>query len=228
MAQLEQDLHPIQGVFREVAEATGGHAMGRTNNMIGALNGVVADAHATYLLGFAPSQPADGQYHVLTVKLVNHKDATVRYRTGYLYEKEPTTLKERFTQAVMRPTDTSEISVSTKPITDAAGKALRVTVSGADLALAEQSSMHTGKLDIFLVHQDGAEQKAKVTGLTVGLRLKPETYQRAMNEGLTFDERIDGNPSGGPYRVVVVDVNSGRIGSVTIPLAALQAENVTN
>jgi VWFA-related protein len=221
-AQMQQDLHPIQGVFREVAEATGGRAFRRSNNMIGELNGVVIDGHATYVLGFSPSMEADGKYHVLAVKLASRRDVTLRYRTGYKYDKEPTTLKERFSQAVWQPVDAGEISVSTKPITDAAGRALRITVAGADLDLAEQSALYTGKLDIFLVKRDEEGLHAKVSGKTVGLRLKPATYQKALNEGLTFDERIESKVDAGSLRVVVVDVNSGRIGSVTVPSTALE------
>ncbi len=226
MAQMEQDMHPIQGVFREVADATGGRTLRRSNNMVGELNSVAADGNATYLLGFTPSQPADGQYHRLRVKLAGRKDVMLRFRTGYKYDQEPMTLKDRFQEAMWQPVDASEIGLSTKPIVDAAGKALRVTVSGADLELAKQEAqknpLWTGKLDIFLVQRDAAGQHAKVTGQTVGLRLKPETYQHALNEGLTFDERIDPKLPGGSLRVVVVDVNSGRLGSVTVPSTAFQ------
>jgi len=226
MAQMEQDMHPIQGVFREVADATGGRTLRRSNNMVGELNSVAADGNATYLLGFTPSQPADGQYHRLRVKLAGRKDVMLRFRTGYKYDQEPMTLKDRFQEAMWQPVDASEIGLSTKPIVDAAGKALRVTVSGADLELAKQEAqknpLWTGKLDIFLVQRDAAGQHARVTGQTVGLRLKPETYQHALNEGLTFDERIDPKLPGGSLRVVVVDVNSGRLGSVTVPSTAFQ------
>ena len=222
-AQMEQDIHPIQGVYREVADATGGRALRRSSNISGELDGVVADGNATYLLGFSPSQPADGQYHLLTVKLVGRHDVVLRYRAGYKYDKEPMSLKDRFAQAVWEPVDASEIGVSTKAITDAAGHALRVTVAGSDLDLSQQSALWTGKLDIFLVQRDATGQHAKVTGKTVGLRLQPATYQHAISEGLTFDERIDATPVTGSLRVVVVDVNSGHMGSVTVPTAALEA-----
>ncbi len=233
-AQMQQDLKPIQGVFREVAEATGGKTFRRSNNMIGELDGVVAESHATYLLGFTPSQQADGQYHRLMVKLVGHKDATLRFRTGYQYDKEPTSLKERFSQAVWEPTDAKEIAISAQPVTDAVGHALRVTVAGTDLDLTQQqlaqagssaakTELWSGKLDIFLVQRDETGRRAHVTGQTVGLHLKPATYQHAVSEGLTFDQRIAVQPKTtvGSLRVVVVDVNSGRIGSVTVPAAAL-------
>ena len=226
VAQMQQDMHPIQGVFREVADATGGRTFGRSNNMIGQLKSVAAEGIATYLLGFTPDQPADGKYHLLTIKVAGRKDVTLRYRTGYKYDQEATSLKDRFQEAVWQPTDAVDIGLSTKPIVDAAGKALRVTVTGADVSLARQDAQKaphwTGKLDIFLVQRDAHGQHAKVTGQTVGLRLKPETYQRAMNEGLTFDERIDPKLADGSLRVVVVDVNSGRLGSVTVPTSAFQ------
>jgi hypothetical protein len=220
-AQMEQDIHAIQGVFREVADATGGRTFRRTTNIVGQLDAVMVDGQATYLLGFTPTVSADGQYHLITVKLAKHSDAVLRYRTGYQYDAEPTTLKDRFRKAIWEAADQSEIAVSTKPITDAEGRALRVTVAGSDLSLAQQSALWTGKLDIFLVQRDDVGQHAKVSGQTVGLRLKPVTYQRAMNEGLTFDERIESKPGNGSLRVVVVDVNSGRMGSVTVPSSAL-------
>ncbi len=206
-----------------MADATGGRPLRRSSDIAGQLNSVVADGSATYLLGFTPSQPADGQYHLLTVKMVGRRDVVLRYRTGYKYDKESMSLKDRFAQTIWEPVDASEIGVTTRAITDAAGQALRVTVAGSDLDLSQQSAVWTGKLDIFLVQRDAAGQHAKVTGKTVGLRLQPATYQRAISEGLTFDERIESTPVTGSLRVVVVDVNSGHMGSVTVPTAALEA-----
>ena len=222
-ASLEQDIHPIQGVFREVADATGGRTFRRSGNIIGELNAVVADGHATYMLGFSPGQPADDQYHLLTVKLVGHHDATLRFRSGYQYDKEAATLKQRFAQTVWQPVDAGEIGVTAKLVSDAEGNALRVTVAGTDLALKQQNSVWAGKLDIFLVQRDQEALRAKVSGLTVGLHLKPLTYQCAMKQGLTFDQRIESKQLEGSLRVVVVDVTSGRIGSVTVPSRALVA-----
>jgi VWFA-related protein len=223
-AQLEQDSHSIQGVFREVADATGGRIFRRSSDIVGELNNVVADGHATYLLGFSPHEQADGKYHLLTVKLNGHKDAVLRFRSGYQYDREPTTLKERFAQAIWDPVDASDIAVSTKVVTDASGSALRVTVAGSDLSLTQQNAIWAGKLNIFFVRRDQEALRAKVTGLTVGLRLKQPTYQRAIKEGLTFDERLDQKLDAGSLRVVVIDVNTGHMGSVTVPAGAVVAQ----
>jgi len=245
-AQMQQDLHPIEGVFREIAEATGGHAFRRSSNIEGELHGVVQDGEATYLLGFTPAGQADGKYHLLTVKLVNHRGATVRYRTGYEYNKEPSTLKERFAKAVWQPDDVSEIGLSARAVVDSAGKALRVTISGVDLDLGQQNSatakldaqqatsgaasappahpVWTGKLDIFLVQRSDEGMHAHVSGQTIGLNLKPATYRHALADGLTFDERLQPTPGVDSLRVIVVDVNSGRMGSVTVPTTAFTSQ----
>jgi hypothetical protein len=130
---------------------------------------------------------------------------------------------------VWQPGDSREIGISAQPVTDAVGKALRVTVAGTDLDLTQQNlaagkiEIWSGKLDIFLVERDKAGERAHVTGQTVGLHLKPATYQHAVSDGLTFDQRVTLKPKAdlGSLRVVVVDVNSGRIGSVTVPADAL-------
>jgi VWFA-related protein len=229
-SMMQQDMRPIMGVFREVAAATGGRAFPRSNNMVGELNGVVADGQATYVLSFTPSVPADGTYHLITIKLAGRKDASLRYRSGYQYDKEPVSLKDRFARVVREPADAAEIAVIARPVSDAAGQALRVTIAGADLDLTkvtpaqqrpgDPASTWAGKLDIFLVQRDGASDQAHVTGQTVGLNLKAQTYEHAMKEGLTFDARIKPNSDVDSLRVVVVDVNSGRIGSVTVPASA--------
>ena len=91
------------------------------------------------------------------------------------------------------------------------------------MELKQQNSLWAGKLDIFLVDRDQEALRAKVSGVTLGLHLKPATYERAIKQGLTFDQRIDPKQLGGSLRVVVVDISSGRIGSVTVPSRALVA-----
>jgi len=86
-AQLQEDVHPIQGIFREVSEATGGRTLRRSSDLAAELNGVVADGHAAYILSFTPDTPPDGTYHELRVKLTLRKDIALRYRTTYLYDR---------------------------------------------------------------------------------------------------------------------------------------------
>jgi VWFA-related protein len=223
-AEMQQDMHPIQGPIRMVAEATGGRVIRRAGDLAAALTGVVEDGHSTYLVSFSPQGPADDQYHNIAVKLSGkHSGITLRYRTGYQYTKEPSTLKDRFQQAVWRPTDVSEVAVTAGVSPQSPGAAnLKIDIMAADLGLQQQAGLWMDKLDIFLIQRDDAGIKAQVEGQTLGLRLKPATYQRLLAEGVPFERFVQMHPGMGSLRVLVVDENSGRIGSVTIPAPALE------
>jgi hypothetical protein len=221
---MHQDTPPIQPAFRQLAEATGGRAMRRAGDIAAELNAVVEDGRAAYLLSFTPNSAPDDKYHVITIKLVGKRDAALHYRNGYEYDKEPATLKERFRQAIWQPTDVAQIAISAIPQADSNGSLLRLNIAATDLALAQQTDRWTDKLDIFLIARDDAALHAKIAGQTVGLRLHSATYQKILRDGLTFDERIETKVLTGSLRVIVVDQNSGRMGSITVPATAIKSK----
>lgn len=223
-AQMQQDTHSIRGEFRELAAATGGRAFRRAGDIAAELDNVVADGRAAYLLSFTPDVPPDDTYHHLTVKIVGRPDISVRYRTGYFYGKEPATMKERLRQAIWQPADTTEIGLSATPIRIAGGSSLKLTVAATDLGLAQQGDRWIDKLDIFLIKRDDASMHVEMTGQTLGLQLKSATYANLMRNGLNFDEPIQAHPESGDLRVLVVDGNTGRIGSISIPASALRVQ----
>jgi hypothetical protein len=220
-AQLQQDTHPIQGTFRELAEATGGRALRRASDIAAELDSIVNDGRAAYALSFTPDTPADGSYHHLAVKLANRRNITLRYRTGYLYEKEPATLKERFQNAVWRPADITEIALAATPSTNTKPATLKLNIAATDLALTQQAGFWMDKLDIFLVQRDDAALNAKLDGKTLGLRLKPATYEQALKDGITIDEPLNTIPDNGALRILVIEENTGRLGTLTLPASSL-------
>ncbi len=216
-AEMQQDVHPIQGPIQELAESTGGRDLRRSNNIQAALNGVVEDGRATYLLGFVPDSPADDQYHVLTVQLTTRRDIKLRYRTGYQYTRESTILKDRFRQVIWQPLDASEIGLSAQPVAASEGTTLKLSIAASDLDLKQQGGLWSDTLDVFLVRRDDTGLSAKVTGQTLRLLLKLATYNRLLREGVDFDQFVAADQKAGSVRIVVVDENSGRMGSVTLP-----------
>jgi len=223
-AEMQQDLHPIQAPIRMVADATGGRVIRRAGDLASELASVVEAGHATYLVSFAPQGPADDQYHAISIKLSGKQHGvSLRYRTGYLYAKEPTTLKDRFQQAVWRPRDVSEVSVSAALTSMNSGSNVKIDIAAADLALQQQGGRWMDKLDIFFIQRDDAGLHAQVEGQTLGLRLKSSTYQSLMPAGVPFEHFIQMKPGMASLRVLVVDENSGLMGSVTIPGPALTA-----
>jgi len=220
---MQQDIHPIQGPVREVAAATGGRVIRRSSDLASELAGIVDDGQATYMLSFSPSGPADGQYHNISVKLMGKRGVTLRYRTGYLFEKEPATLKERFQQAVWRPMDVNEIAVTADVEPSSEGANIKVNIAAADLGLQQQADRWLDKLDIFFIQRDDEGRHAQVEGQTLGLRLKPSTYQRLLPSGIPFEHFVRMRQEMASLRVLVVDENSGRMGSITIPVPAMKA-----
>jgi VWFA-related protein len=220
-AEMLQDIHPIQWPVRQVAEATGGRAIRRSGDLADALSVIVEDGHATYLLSFSPDLPADGQYHAITVKLSGKQHGlTLHYRTGYLYTKEPATLKERFQQAVWQPVDANELTVAAKVIPMDAGANLKINIAAGGLGLEQQSERWMDKLDVFFIQRDDAGRHAQVEGQTLGLRLKSSTYQQLLSTGIPYEHAVQLKLDAASLRILVVDRNSGRMGSVTIPVSA--------
>jgi VWFA-related protein len=221
IAQMQQDLHPIQGAYRELADATGGRVFRRSSDIVSEFNSVAADGRATYLLSFTPALAADGKYHLITVKLAGRKNVTLRYRSGFFYREELTTIKDRFRETVLEPEDATEIALSADSLPGSSGHTVKLNIAATDLEIAQKDAFWTDKLDIYLVQMEVSGTKAHVTGQTMGLRLKPSTYQQYLRDGIPFNQTVEVAPGVGSVRIVVLDENSGRMGSVTIPAAAL-------
>jgi VWFA-related protein len=210
-ARMQEDTHPIQGAFRDLAAATGGRAFRRSGDIANELDSVVADGRAAYLLSFSPDGPADDKYHTLRVKTMR-AGVTLRYRTGYQYSKEPATLKERFRKAVWEAGDGTEIGLTATM----AGKDLDVRIAGSDLALAEQGGRWTGTVDVFVVTREKGGLHASATGQRMGLKLKASTYAESVKEGIPVREPLSGTGTADSVRVIVVDEGSGRMGWITL------------
>jgi hypothetical protein len=224
-AELQQDIHPIQAQLQQMAKATGGQAFSRTSDIARNLAQVAADGRAEYLLSFTPDTPADGQYHLLTVKLAGRRGIALRYRAGYEYLKEPATLKDRFRQAVWQSLDASEIGVSAHLVPASEGATVQVDIATHDLALKQQDDRWQDQLDIFLVRRDDEGLHSLVTEQTLKMNLTAATYTKLLQQGTPFNQFIERKPETGSVRIIVVDENSGRMGSVTVPALALPSAN---
>ncbi len=224
-AEMQQDLHPIQGAIQQLAESTGGRVFRRSGSIAANLNTVVADGRAVYLLGFAPDTPADDKYHLLTIKLTGKRGVKLRYRTGYLYTREPATIKDRFQQAIWQPVDMSEIAISAHFVPASKGTTLKLNIATNDLALRQQGEHWMDKLDIFMVRRDDEGLHSRITEQTLRLALKSSTYARLFQEGVPFEQFIEEPQQLGSVRIIVIDENSGAMGSITIPASSLQARH---
>jgi VWFA-related protein len=216
-SEMQQDTHPIQAAIQQMAEATGGRIFRRGGDLIRNLNSVVDEGSAAYLLGFTPSMPADDQYHSLRVKLTTRRNVVLRYRTGYQYLKEPATMKDRFRRAVWQANDAQQIALSASPLPAYGGIALRLNIAAGDLELNRQGDRWMDKVDVFVVRRSAEGFIARVTGRTLALAFAESTYENLKDKGIPFEQFVEKASDTGSIRILVVDQNSGRIGSITIP-----------
>lgn len=215
--QLRTQTRPVQIAMQQLAESTGGRAFGRSSNVLANLNSVIEDSDAVYLLSFAPDTQPDDKYHELKVTLPARNDVKLRYRSGYLYSKEPASLKERFAQILWQPFDASEIRIAAHRAHATGGAAIILRIDAHDVGLSESVDRHTGKLDVFLVKRDDTGARAMVKEQSLAFNLSADGYQRVMRDGIPFQQYIDQTQNGESVRMIVVDETSGRIGSITLP-----------
>jgi hypothetical protein len=207
-----------------MAEATGGRSFTRSKSVVTDLMSVIEDRRATYLLSFTPGTQPDDRFHRLAITFPTRRGIALRYRAGYLYSKEPTSLKDRFEQVIWQPLDATEIALSVRRTSASAGSTVSLNIAATEISLVEKGDRWRGKLDIFLVQRDQAGMRADVNEQTLVLDLKRGPYARVLRDGIPFDQYFDNKQNNGIVRIIVVDENSGRIGSITLPAATGSAK----
>jgi len=204
------------------AQATGGRTIHGGSDLAAELIHVVDEGRASYRLSFTPDVPPDGQFHLVRVKLKQTRDVTLRYRAGYFYEREPATLKQSFRDAIWQQKDASEIAVGADIAGPANQRTVKLHINAADLTAIPLNGVWVDKVDVYLAERNDGQQKAEVTGKTLELNLQAATYQKYQREGIPFEQLLTCKPETTSVRIVVVDRNSGRMGSITLPAVALQ------
>lgn len=219
-----QDTHAVRSGIQSLAEATGGRIFRRSSNLAGDLHQIVAAGQGAYLLSFAPDTPPDGKYHRITITVRGKREIRLRYREGYLYTEEPTGLKARFKQAVWQPQDETGIGLRAHWNHASEGAAVSLQIAAGDITLHQKNGRWTDRLDVFLVQRDPTGTQATAKEQTLVLNLKASTYQQILRDGIPFAEYVDRKRAIGTVRIIVIDENSGRMGSVTLPVAAERAD----
>jgi hypothetical protein len=101
-----------------------------------------------------------------------------------------------------------------------AGANMQINIAAGGLDLEQQSDRWMDALDVFFIQRDDAGLHAQVEGQTLGLRLKSSTYQQLLSTGIPYEHVVQLKRGVASLRILVVDKNSGRMGSVTIPVSA--------
>ncbi len=208
-----------------MAESTGGRAFYNTNDLQHAIRDAVDDSEVTYTLGFyADSSTLDAKFHKLKVA-VDRKHVDVRYRKGYIANPAGAPAADEreavIKDALWSPLDSSGVSLAgrVERVQQPKPNGLRVTVSvePSDLVFLEHVAAHTVSLDFTfaLLASDGRNLDTIHQVRT--MELDQKQYQE-LSKKFVVSKTLEPNPAVSRIRVVLFDRESGRLGSLTIPV----------
>jgi VWFA-related protein len=224
--QQESDVAPGQETMRILAQETGGKALYGTNDVRAAIRLAVDDAELTYTLAFYPdAAKLDAKFHPIKVE-VKRKGLDLRHRTGYLAEPEAAvddaSRMAQIADAIWSPLDGNGIALTARlepadPLTPGTVR-FTVTVNALDVSFRLHNDRWTDTIDMVFTGKTVDGREIGTLSEIADLTLEPETYQQVKQEGLSFTKTIEVNRETARIRVLIVDRNSGRLGSLTIPI----------
>lgn len=231
--------------LRALAAATGGVAYFDRDDLDVAIREAIDDGRSNYTLGFYPSG-GDGvsPVHHIAVE-VTRPGVTLRYRN--IYQTKPSrrpgpARPADLVEAMFSPVDALSIplQVSARRIQDQADEALinhkranhgRLnfdTVLDADsLDLAPIQNRWTGKLEIvglFMSADGRIAGDRPALDQTVKLNFSQPTYEAAKQHGLVYSNEVKIPASAVEFKILIANIASGKIGTVTIPLSEVGPE----
>lgn len=153
-----------QQVLYAIATGTGGFVIGNNNDLLAALEKVAKDQAQYYLVGYVPSEKAEGACHTLRVK-VERSGAQVRARSGY---------------CATRPVDFLAGKPISKQLEERAMGSQRGDISGFVATPFFYTSPETARVNLAMEIPGKAIQLDKVKGKyhgvvnILGLAVKPD------------------------------------------------------
>jgi len=212
----------LQASLRSLAEDTGGRVFVNTNDILGAIRSSLDDSRVTYILGFYPkTSNIDGSFHPIKVRLPGREHLSVRYRTGY-FEPEPPLRDPQRREAELRdalwqPVDAAAIELSGTVTPDCQ---LQLNIGLAAVNLQQDGDRWSGQIEVSLFERDDSGNSYEPLTQTLGLRLTQATFDKMLQHGLPYTHAFRLDPRATSLRVIVRDLNSASIGTLTIPVPA--------
>jgi VWFA-related protein len=213
----------------QIADATGGVAYHDRSDLDRGVRMALDDSREVYVMTYYPKVIAeDGAYHEIRVRSTR-PDVRLRFRRGYYAtgreEDSSASAVDRLARALSSPLDSSEIGIQASVEPGGANDVdVVIRVDPADLSLAHNTERWTGSLRMVGVQIGATGERYEGVTQTAQLDLRPETYQRALEQGLRLELRLKREPDAVAVRVAVVDERGAHVGSLSVPLPLQAAQ----
>jgi VWFA-related protein len=219
----DDQISQTRGNLREIADRTGGRAFLDSNDLATAIRRAMNDTRVSYALAYAPSHAKwDGGFREIKIKL-NRPGLEARYRQGYFaYPDMPADAKQRqvvIAEAVNAPLASTGLGVTAAVVRKTSERnplsAVRAMVDAHEIAFQQNAAgKPEATLDFLLVVFD--EKGERLHQLGRSLRIQPDEPMLKNGIAITADSEVPARSV--RARLVVLDVLSGAVGSVDIPL----------
>ena len=214
-----------------IAAESGGRAIFDSNGLVDHLREIVNETSDAYQMGYYPGDKAwDGKYHKIELKLTGqHKGMHVQCRRGYyaMDEHVDPSSDRAFIEATRSVVEAPDIGmtleVTSNPLHPGPEDVvLRMNIQ--DLYFDQDNQKATAKLDVAFVQygRDGLVLKSFKDNIQLGLQ--KEKWLKASQKGLFYPKKLTIAEGAERVRVVVRDLATGSIGSVSVPVQTNSAE----
>ena len=213
-----------------IALDTGGFVIKNTNDLESGILRVSSESQAYYLLGYAPSDAGrDGKYRRIEVRLApgKAKGLKVRARRGYFAPRDggPPAAKPVTDPAIARaldsPFERRDVPLRVAAYTFDEGvleKSIVVVateIDVRDLGFRSEDGRFKDELAFLLEAQHRESGEVYYDDQKIEMALLPETRQSLARTGYLFTRELTLPKGGYQVKVVVRDLATGRLGSVT-------------
>ena len=212
--------------MKEIAQRTGGRAYYNSNDVAGAVRNAIDDSQISYTLGYYPTNSNnDGRYRNIRVRSLR-AGVTLRFRAGYEAEGGSKTFlspKEALRQALESPLDTTLLPISVHAERAGEQFGLQLRIDPSALLLRQVNGRRKGKVSVFFTFRPGElSGDLRVESESKDLDMPAEMYEKLLQQGLALRKRISVPAKATSLRILVRDEESALMGSITIPLNAVQ------
>ena len=209
--------------LQALSDATGGVSVTNTNNFGEGLDRVIARS-SYYLLAYKPTEPFDGKFHKLQIK-VDRPGAKVYTRVGYVAKadaaEKAATKEQTIIRAAMAPLAKREVDVSgaiqyrfvpeNRAVIDVN---LHIDASKLDIKQASDGKYQTA-LDVVGFVVNGLGKTEAGFSETLNASLSADEYKRALTNGLGYTGRLELVPGSYQLRVAVRETATGKLGTLS-------------
>jgi hypothetical protein len=172
-----------------------------------------------------PSTPNQPDVHQLSVR-VSQPGLTLRYRRGYTAAPPPPVSASPvadLVQAMNSPADATAIGITVAVTRTVDRLDLKATVDLANLDLESIDGVWRGSVEIwarFLTAQ--AVQAGDPLADAATIKLSETPYQAMLKSGFAYHKVLTIPPNAAELKLLVGNLASGKIGTVTIPLSEVK------